>query len=113
MLGNVLAGILGELLAVGLYLSSGYQIRGWRKRFGLLEADLIVKRGEDFRVVEVKTGKFGGRPDPERMFTSEKIDNLHRICRSLGAKSASVDLVAVDLSRWLPKVRRYPSVCLW
>lgn len=112
-----LLGFAGEAWAAAYLAIRGYRICSWRKRFGRLEADIIVSRGGKTIVVEVKSGssrKIG--QEPESRLTAAKVENLSKICRILSRRdrrSVEVELVVVDFSMFWPRVRRYPKVCLW
>lgn len=109
--------MVGELCAVIFYLIHGYRLVAWRKRFGRLEADLILRRGGEAVLVEVKSGfRKGVWASPERMFNETKVKNLGTISRAVGGKrpnTASVELFVADFSRAIPRFRRYRRVCLW
>ncbi len=102
-------GILGELIAIGFFVAIGYRLVSWRKRFGRLEADLIVRKGTETVLVEVKTS-FSG--NPERLFTAEKSRNLARLLAVSGGQISRTELFFVDFSMFLPRFRRGKSVCL-
>lgn len=110
-------GIAGELVVAVVYLALGYALKGWRVRFGSLEADLLVRKRKRLVVVEVKAGTGGlTSARPERAFSFAKKVNLAKIASCLSRKtgcSVSVHLVAVDFSKIFPVVRRYREVCLW
>jgi hypothetical protein len=102
-------GLFGELLAVSFFVLCGYRLLAWRRRFGRLEADLIVgKRGETI-LVEVKTSLSG---NPERLFSHGKARNMRKILGRGGGGITRVELFFVDLSGFLPRFRRSISVCL-
>ncbi len=109
-------GLVGEIIAATYFLIRGYRLEGWRRRFGKLEADLIFSRRKETLLIEVKSGGLSGCVTrPEKQMGPRKIKNLEKITRSLGIKSREVfvELVAVDFSKIIPKIRRYRRVCLW
>ena len=114
---NRAKGLVGEFLAATFYLLAGYRIRGWRKRFGAVEADLIIERGNRLVLVEVKAGSGGSKGRvPEVMFTADKLKNLKKIMVSQLSgrqKNLEIELFVADFSKFWPKIRRYPKVFLW
>lgn len=109
-------GLAGEIVAAAYFLILGYRVIAWRRRFGRLEADLIVCRGRETLLIEVKSGWLPGHfLGPEKQMGPKKIKNLEKIARSLVEKSRDVfvELIAVDFSKFLPRIRRYRRVCLW
>ena len=112
-----LLGIVGEFIAGAYFLAAGYQIKGWRQRFGRLEADLLVAKTSHLVVVEVKTGASSSfLYRPENQLNRAKVENLRKIARILsrsGGGEVSVELFVVDFSKIWPRLRRYPHVCLW
>ena len=111
---NRLIGGIGEIVAAAAYLVRGYRLLSWRKRFGRLEADLIVRRGSEVILVEVKSG-FGGFWEPERYFNEEKLRNLRKVAASLVRRETGPVSLELFVFRfgWCPRARRYRQVCLW
>ncbi len=66
----------GEDLAVRFFVDRGYDIatRNWRCRYG--EIDLVVRKGEEIRIVEVKTRKSLRAGAPEESITDQKLQRL-------------------------------------
>ena len=95
-------GAWGEKLAATHLQSQGYQIvaRNWRCQQG--EVDLIARRGETYRFVEVKTRRGRQMGTPEEAFTPAKSKKLVQIAQFYLAEydldvDWQIDLVAVEL----------------
>lgn len=106
---------LGELLAAALLVLKGYRIeaRNWRCAHG--EIDLIARRGDVLAFVEVKARTTRTAGTPEEAVTARKRARLVRLAqvylsRYRGAVSGCrFDVVAVDASRFLPRLRHLPG----
>ena len=66
----------GEDLAAAFFALQGFEVveRNWRCRIG--EIDLIVRRGQDFRFVEVKMRRTHAFGYPEASVTPRKLRHL-------------------------------------
>lgn len=69
-------GSRGEELAAAFFIARGYKIldRNWRCELG--ELDLVVGKGEEIRIIEVKTRKSLGGGLPEESITESKLETL-------------------------------------
>jgi putative endonuclease len=69
-------GARGEDLAVSFFTRRGFEIvvRNWRCGSG--EIDLLIRKGNDVRVVEVKTRVSLGAGYPEDAVTEEKLERM-------------------------------------
>jgi putative endonuclease len=78
-------GARGEELAASFFTRRGFEIvaRNWRCAGG--EIDLLIRKGDDVRVVEVKTRVSLGAGYPEEAVTDEK---LERMAEAYGALAA-------------------------
>lgn len=102
---------LGEAVAAGLLTLKGYRVeqRNWRCPLG--EIDLIVRRGKVLVFVEVKTRTSRAAGAPEEAVTAAKQARLVRLAQAYlqrrrgPSPSCRFDVVAVDLSRGLPRLR--------
>lgn len=68
----------GEEIAARFFAERGYEIaaRNWRCRFG--EIDLVARKGEEWRIVEVKTRRSLSAGYPEESITDEKLEHLEQ-----------------------------------
>jgi putative endonuclease len=66
----------GEQLAAAFFMRHGFEVvvRNWRCGEG--ELDLVIRKGDDIRVVEVKTRKSLGAGFPEEAVTDEKLERM-------------------------------------
>lgn len=66
----------GEDLAADFFIARGYEIiaRNWRRREG--EIDLVARKGEEVRIVEVKARKSLRAGLPEESVTDEKLERI-------------------------------------
>lgn len=66
----------GEDLAAAFFASKGFEIvdRNWRCRVG--EIDIVVRKGEEFRFVEVKMRRTHAFGYPEASITAQKLRHL-------------------------------------
>lgn len=73
----MLLGRAGENVAASFFERNGYRIiaRNWHCRFG--EIDLIVRRGCEWRFVEVKTRMSSKYGFPEEAITASKLRRQH------------------------------------
>ncbi len=73
---KVALGRRGEDMAVAFFVAEGFDIiaRNWRCRFG--ELDLILRRGQEIRFVEVKMRKSHAFGYPEASITRKKLAHL-------------------------------------
>jgi putative endonuclease len=69
-------GARGEELAASFFSRQGFEIvvRNWRCKGG--EIDLLIRKGDDVRVVEVKTRMSLGAGYPEEAVTEEKLERM-------------------------------------
>lgn len=106
---------LGELLAAALLVLKGYRIeaRNWRCAQG--EIDLIVRRGDILAFVEVKARTSRTAGSPEEAVTAAKRARLVRLAQVYLSRyrgpipGCRFDVVAVDASRCLPRLRHLPG----
>lgn len=108
-------GSLGELLALIFLWLKGYRLeaRNWRCRLG--ELDLVLRHGLLLVFVEVKTRSSRAAGLPEQAVDAKKQERLGRLARAYLLQRPSppsacrFDVIAVDFSRWLPRLRHYPG----
>ncbi|NWG00465.1 MAG: YraN family protein [Thermoanaerobaculaceae bacterium] len=100
----------GERLAELWLRAKGYRIvaRNWRCALG--ELDLVCADGQVLVFVEVKTRRSMEAGRPEEAVTGAKQRRLVRLAQAyLGERKVlppcRFDIVAVDWSRWLPRLR--------
>jgi|YNPBryunderm2012_1023409.scaffolds.fasta_scaffold01107_7 putative endonuclease len=106
---------LGELLAAAWLVLKGYRIaaRNWRCAQG--EIDLIARRGELLVFVEVKTRTSRAVGAPEEAVTAAKRARLVRLAQVYLSRyrgptpGCRFDVVAVDASRFPPRLRHLPG----
>ncbi len=106
---------LGEWLAAAYLRLKGYRIeaRNWRCALG--EIDLIARRGDVLVFVEVKTRTSRAAGAPEEAVTAAKRGRLVRLAQAYlarnrgGAPGCRFDVVAVDASRFPPRLRHLPG----
>ena len=99
-------GRLGEWIATGYVLFSGYRIlaRNFRARCG--ELDLIVSRFGHIRIIEVRTVVWRSGCDPIHSVGLRKQRQLLRVARhaiahlSLQDSVISFDVIGIRLRRW-------------
>lgn len=104
---------LGETLALFWLRLKGYRLeaRNWRCPLG--EIDLVVRRGTLLVFVEVKTRSRRTAGAPELAVTQAKRATLVRLARAYLAsrrgdfRGFRFDVVAVEWSRLLPRLRHY------
>ncbi len=109
-------GRLGERLARWRLVLSGYRIidANYRTRYG--EIDIVAKDGDDLVFVEVKTKRSKDYGPPEESVDERKQQKLTRMAlmylteRAGGVNTACrFDVVTVDLSGMLPRIRVIPN----
>ncbi|MGQ9496392.1 MAG: YraN family protein [Thermoanaerobaculaceae bacterium] len=108
-------GSLGELLALVFLWLKGYRLeaRNWRARLG--ELDLVLRQGSLLVFVEVKTRSSRTAGLPEQAVDLKKQQRLGQLARAYLLRRPSpppacrFDVIAVDFSRWLPRLRHYPG----
>ncbi len=106
---------LGELLAAALLVLKGYRIeaRNWRCAQG--EIDLVARRGDLLAFVEVKTRTSRAAGAPEEAVTAAKRARLVRLAQMYLSRcrgptpGCRFDIVAVDASRFPPRLRHLPG----
>lgn len=94
----------GEDLAASFFVAKGYSVvdRNWHCRMG--EVDLIVRRGDEWRFVEVKTRSNLVFGYPEASVTSRKCAKFrHAIeaymsCHDLTSSQVHADVLAIVLN---------------
>jgi len=69
----------GEDLAAEFFIAKGFDVveRNWRKRIG--ELDLVIRKGDEFRFVEVKTRYSLAAGYPEESVTLLKLKKFEQI----------------------------------
>lgn len=108
-------GSLGEAIALAFLWLKGYRLeaRNWRCRLG--ELDLVLRRGPLLVFVEVKTRSSRVAGLPEQAVDANKQKRLGRLARAYLLRrpgpppACRFDVVAVDFSCWLPRLRHYPG----
>lgn len=104
----------GEKIAALFFEQRGYLIfeRNWRCRAG--EIDLIVRKGEEWRFVEVKTRGSIHYGRPEESLTPRKLDHFYKAIQwyvlenKIESQNIHADVLAIILNeldfdvRWLP-----------
>lgn len=106
---------LGELLAAAWLLLKGYRMeaRNWRCPQG--ELDIVARRGGLLVFVEVKTRTSGAAGSPEEAVTPAKRARLVRLAQLYLARrpgpspGCRFDVIAVDATRFPPRVRHLPG----
>ncbi|MBD3251841.1 YraN family protein [Candidatus Uhrbacteria bacterium] len=90
-------GTRGEQYAADFFVERGYQIldRNWRCREG--EIDLVIRRGEELRFVEVKTRASERAGFPEESVTQEKLEHLEAVMASYLASTSQEVEVHLDV----------------
>ena len=107
-------GIRGEQLAADFFTEKGYQIiaRNWTCRFG--ELDLVIRRGNMIRIIEVKTRRT--RPGPWTTHETVSATKLARIgeaaARFFSAHPELPDDAHYDVFT-VTFVGDAPPVCAW
>jgi len=97
-------GAAGEAIALKALVSRGYTIveRNWRCRRG--EVDLVMRDGECWVFVEVKTRRARGIEPPEAALTDSKAHRLVNLAQTYLAEHKTgwvdwrIDLVAIELN---------------
>jgi len=105
----------GEDLAASFFSDKGFLIvdRNWRCRLG--EIDLIVRKGDEWRFVEVKTRSSAAFGFPEESFTRRKREHLYRAIEVYAAKQGiaesqiHADVLAIMINDRDFDVRWYPD----
>ncbi len=69
-------GARGEDLAAAFFIRRGFEILARNWRAGRIEIDLVVRKGDELRIVEVKTRQSLGAGYPEEAVTDEKLTRL-------------------------------------
>jgi len=109
-------GRLGEGIARWRLILAGYRIveTNYRTRYG--EIDIVAKDGDDLVFVEVKTKRSKEYGQPEEAVDERKQNKITRMAlmylteREGGRDVACrFDVVTVDLSGMLPRVRVIPN----
>jgi putative endonuclease len=74
-------GARGEEIAADFFMRRGYDIaaRNWRRGGG--ELDLVVRKGDEYRVVEVKARRSLRAGQPEESVTDDKLLRLDDLAR--------------------------------
>ncbi|MBN2225624.1 MAG: YraN family protein [Deltaproteobacteria bacterium] len=109
-------GRFGERIARWMLILSGYRIieSNYRTRYG--EIDIVARDGDDLVFVEVKTKSSREYGPPEESVDEHKQRKIARMAlmylteRQAGEDTACrFDVVTVDLSGILPKIRVIPN----
>jgi putative endonuclease len=81
----------GEDIAADFFIERGFEIlaRNWRCRYG--EIDLVIKKGDEIRIVEVKTRKSLRVGLPEDSVTEEKLERINDIAHCFFSEKGIVD----------------------
>ena len=74
-------GMLAERATLWLLWLRGWELVAWRWRAGRLEMDLLVARGKELRLVEVKARKPGAWVSADMALS---LDQRHRLQTALG-----------------------------
>jgi putative endonuclease len=84
-------GARGEELAAAFFAGRGYEIaaRNWRRRYG--EIDLIVRKGDEYRIVEVKARRSLRAGQPEESITDDKLLRLDDLARQFFEETGITD----------------------
>ncbi|MBD3281318.1 YraN family protein [Candidatus Uhrbacteria bacterium] len=87
---NQMLGKTGENIAALFFEEKGYTIihRNWRSRAG--EIDLIVRKGDEWRFIEVKMRSNTKYGYPEEAVTEYKSDNFYTSIADFLAKNAQI-----------------------
>ena len=101
---NRTLGTIGENIAKQFLLDHGFEIveRNWAFKRG--EIDLIVKNGDEWRFVEVKTRSSIKYGYPEEAVDDSKAEHIYLAIdafireRSLNIQDINVDIIAIILS---------------
>lgn len=81
----------GEDIAADFFTERGFQIlaRNWRCRYG--EIDLVIQKGDEIRIVEVKARKSLRAGFPEESVTEDKLERINDIAHCFFAEQGIVD----------------------
>ncbi len=107
-------GAEGEALAAAALQHHGYRIVGRNVRTRHGEIDLLVRRGRDYRAVEVKTRT--DHPAPERCVGADQLDRLERSLQALAPtlrptpRALAIDVVAVRWAGGQPELLHFPAL---
>lgn len=108
------SGARAEALVAAALASAGYHVvaRNLRTRHG--ELDLLLRRGRDWAVVEVKAR--ADHPAPERCAVPAQLDRLERALRELAPRlrppprTLRIDVVGVRWTTAGPELSHFPGV---
>jgi len=114
---NQVFGKSGEDIAALFFEERGFQIieRNWRCRFG--EIDLVIRKGGEWRFVEVKTRTSADFGYPEESVTCQKREHLFRAtevyCQMLNPRpqNVRVDVLAIILNQQIFDIKWIEDIC--
>ncbi len=104
----------GEQIAALFFEEKGYRVvdRNWRCKIG--EIDLVVRRNDEWRFIEVKTRGSDRYGLPEESLTPRKKDHFYKSIQwyvlenNIGSQDIHADVLAIVINerdfdiRWLP-----------
>lgn len=104
----------GEQIAALFFEEKGYFVidRNWRCKTG--EIDLIVRKDDEWRFIEVKTRGSDRYGQPEESLTPRKRDHFYKaiqwyvLDKNIGSQDIHADVLAIVINdqdfdvRWLP-----------
>ena len=109
-------GRLGEAVAAAYLELSGYRVLARNRRWGPLEVDLIVQRGEVIAFVEVRLRAGAAHGRPEDSLGWRKRRNVERAARALlgelepvAARRVRLDVIAIELEGLGLRLRHLPG----
>lgn len=94
-------GVRGEQAAVDFLRANGYTILATNWRSGKYEIDIVARRDDTVRFVEVKCRKVGGLTLPEEAIDARKVRALFRVVNDYISAhglecECCIDVIAVD-----------------
>ena len=107
----------GEDIAARFFIERGFEVvvRNWRCRIG--EIDLIVSKGDEIRIVEVKTRRSLAAGEPEESVTESKLQRLDDLAQMYFSENGMedsdyhIDVVSITFgSDGRPAVRHLEDV---
>lgn len=107
----------GEGIAARFIMARGFRIIARTWRIGIGEIDLVVQKGEEYRIIEVKTRRSFGAGYPEESITDEKLERLDELAqaffeeRGIQNPEYHIDVIAIHLlERGAPDIQYLPDI---
>jgi len=108
---NLKTGKLGEEIAKDYLENKGFKILGQNCKTRFAEIDLIVQKGKEKILVEVRTRRGNLFGTPEESLTKNKLRKLRLNARAIGAERIDAVCIVLGQNDAVEKLEHYENIC--